>query len=795
MGRPRDPFTRFDHLVPALATLCERQVSENSGAPDACLIRACMVASKFGQAAGNFVDEKSTKRLRKAFQNSPALRASAFWAELDFSYEIKDKPSGRRYYHEPHDSLIGDLQPADRLWLMESLTDTNLPDRRVVALHTLLDLWPWRGDGEAELASIRKQLDGDTDLCRILDERTAPPKKPREPEWLREDRARKALRDREEKDRLHEWEAWRSELISSPDEYFAEDLRMQTIYNIFGWLREATGLTVSYRVWNRKLLTDAFNSNIAARIEKALGEHWRATTPTTWATQPESAKNTTPYDAILGLVGVSAEAENPGWTAALSPDEAERAAAYATVELNGFAPFLADLTTSHPVEVEKAIGSEVSAQIGGGGRHGHLPELNKLVRADSALKRLLAPRLLREITSWPSEVAEDERANWAEHIDQISSILDESGDAVDRDSVARECADRYRADSSGQLGLSWLRGLARFDPAEATEALKGTLVEPDDAASRERAVEIFASLFESHDSVTFNVEDPKIRAGVFRDLAKLAHAFIRPEEDRRHDGAYRPDARDDAQHARGGLLSKLYDVPGAETCRALIALAGEPEFASTADYLKSQARRRAAADADGPSYTEEAVIALYKSYEIPPADRDGAFDVTMDRLEDIEDELANGDFSDRELIRRADREDLVQRTLAMRLQAQENGVYRVTREEEVVDGRSPDIRLLFSGSSQKVAIEVKIAEKYSTNDLEIALRRQLAEDYLRDADCKAGCLLLVYLGKRKHGWENPDEKRYLDFDGLTAFLKDKAADMEKSGDIRVGVFGLNLTGA
>lgn len=86
MGNPRDLFTRFDHLVSALATLCKGQISENSGAPDRCLIRACIVASKFGQAAGNFVDKKSTEKLRTSFQNSPALRAAVFWAEFDFSY-------------------------------------------------------------------------------------------------------------------------------------------------------------------------------------------------------------------------------------------------------------------------------------------------------------------------------------------------------------------------------------------------------------------------------------------------------------------------------------------------------------------------------------------------------------------------------------------------------------------------------------------------------------------------------------------------------------------------------------
>lgn len=789
-------FKKFDYLTPALAILCQRQLSDVSPDldPDLDLIESCVTAWRFGgNNSDPHIHSAPARELRSSFQESSRLRELAFWAEVNFVSEATPGSSRWHHHNASYHGLIGSLQPADWGWLMKSLVANCHPDRRRTALHALLDIWQRGGRVESDLISIREKLDGDIDLCRILNERSEPPPEPRETEWDSESGAQEALHDEEEKERTRKWEAWRDELISSPDEHFAGDRRMRTIHIIFRWLLSSVKDSFSCNVWNRKELSKAFHSDIVARVEKALGEYWRATKPATWATRPESEKNTTPGGAVLGLMGVLAEAETPGWVAALSPDEAERATAYATLELNEFPSFLADLTESRPDLVERAIGGEVSAQLGAGGRHDHLPELSKMTRADNALKRLLAPRLLREIMSWPSGVAEEGCAHRAEHLDQVLSILDESGDSLDRGAVARECANRYRADSSGQLALSWLRGLARFDPVGATEALKATLVDPDEADSRERAVEIFGSLFESRDPVAFSVEDPEIRAGVFRDLTKLAYAFIRPEEDRRRDGSYRPDARDHAQHARWGLLSKLCDVPGSETCCALNSLAGEPDFASMADYLKSQARRRAAADAEGPSYTEEEVIALYENHEIPPVDQDGAFDVMMGRLEDIEGELANGDFSDRELVQSAKREDLIQKTLAMRLQTRAKGLYRVTREEEVVEGKHPDIRLLFSGSNQKTTIEVKIAEKYSTNQLEDALHRQLA-GYLRGADCKAGCLLLVYLKERKF-WLTPDEKRRLDFGGLTAFLQNKAADMEKSDDIRVGVFGLNLTGA
>ena len=165
----------------------------------------------------------------------------------------------------------------------------------------------------------------------------------------------------------------------------------------------------------------------------------------------------------------------------------------------------------------------------------------------------------------------------------------------------------------------------------------------------------------------------------------------------------------------------------------------------------------------------------------------------MDRLEDIAYDLKEGDFSDIELVRRADSEREIQKTLTMRLNVKANGVYRVTREDEVAEGKLPDVRLHFTSGEQKAAIEVKIADKWSANDLETALRNQLVEGYLRDSNCSAGCLLLVYHEKKEY-WLAKDRNKRLNFSGFVAFLQEAAADIEKRKNVRVGVFGLDLVG-
>ena len=54
--------------------------------------------------------------------------------------------------------------------------------------------------------------------------------------------------------------------------------------------------------------------------------------------RPAEERNSIPWVWLYGLCGLSAEASVPGWAARVTPDEARIAAAYATIELNGFAP-------------------------------------------------------------------------------------------------------------------------------------------------------------------------------------------------------------------------------------------------------------------------------------------------------------------------------------------------------------------------------------------------------------------------------------------------------------------------
>ena len=165
-----------------------------------------------------------------------------------------------------------------------------------------------------------------------------------------------------------------------------------------------------------------------------------------------------------------------------------------------------------------------------------------------------------------------------------------------------------------------------------------------------------------------------------------------------------------------------------------------------------------------------------------------------DRLDDIAHDLAHDDFTIRSTLRGIGTEPEMQRNLAREIRQRANGAYEVTREEEVADNKHPDIRLSVTNRNLKTAIEVKIADKFTLANLERALRNQLAGQYLRHSNCSAGCLLLTYHGRKKY-WVHPETRKRITFSKLVALLNDKARaiENESTSDVRIAVFGLDLT--
>ena len=261
---------------------------------------------------------------------------------------------------------------------------------------------------------------------------------------------------------LRDWKEWREALLADPADAFSEEKQTDTLYTLYLWLRQKQG-SDRLNVWDKDALVQAFGPDIADRAEKAFQARWRTRQPVLWSARPDEAKNNISGDWILGLLGVSAEASAQGWVSTLSPKEIRAAAVYATIEQNGFAPFIADLAVSHPAEVEELVGGEINAELKIGDEHDHLPTLHDLTYADryiaSSFKQLLIPRLLAELKSWPSVFTDVTGARWANHLDKVLRILDDTSSKADRESIAIECATRYEGRSGWRAGAFLAHGL------------------------------------------------------------------------------------------------------------------------------------------------------------------------------------------------------------------------------------------------------------------------------------------------------------------------------------------------
>ena len=787
---------RFDYLAPALASLCERQLCDAPNAFGPELIRACVVASRFGDR--ELGGPEPIGKLKARFATNIDRRSDAFWAELAFMDEVSSDEDDRvRFHRASHKGLVGALAEADRPWLEVALADESRRDRRAVALHALIGGWYRRGQDASELEGIREMLKDDPTLGRILDEHTRPSERNEEFERMeREDQCWQRVQAREEAQCLEDWKNWRDELLADPPAAFSAEHLEETTDNLYWWLRAANRSLSRLDLWDKDALVQAFDPDIADRAERAFRAFWRATPPVLWSDRPAAERNGIRGDWSLGLSGISAEASTPGWTDSLSPEEARIAAVYATVELDGFSPFIADLARSHPAEVRELIGGEVNAELRVGDDHDHLPILQHLTHAESGLKQLLLPRLIDELKVWPSVFTDETGPRWIHHLDRVLRILDETRNETDREAIATECADRYEADPAGALALVWLRGLFRFDVVRGTRALVTEFADRSDPGACARAIDALAALFGERDSPVpaFESIDPAQRGHMLGQLVRYAHAFVRPEDDQIHEKVYTPDARDKAEDTRRFLLSKLLDTPGPEAHRVILELADEDDFAHATDRLRLMARQRAAADAEFPAFTPEDVSALDDRQEAPPRGRDGLFAVMMDRLDDLAHDLAHHDFSDRRTVLSISEEREMQRTLAWRIKERANGAYAVMREDEVADGRRTDIRLSAVDGGHRAVVEVKIANKWSLTDLERSLRDQLVGQYLRHSTCKAGCLLLTCHGRERR-WVHPKTRKRVGFPEAVTFLRDRARaiEQETSHDVRLAVFGLDLT--
>jgi hypothetical protein len=780
--------SRFGHFAVPLAHLCHRQLASEPMSRSGRLVEGALVAGLFG--ADETGGHKLVEALRESFSASD-LRESAFWgAELLVAEWMPTLSDGRaRLAYILRTGLVQGLTEVDRPWLEKAVGERENGPRRALALHGLLDLWTARGRLDAEANELLFRCLGNRRLRGMVVRRLSP--EPHEPTAVEQQlERRRVAAQRKKAKQLDEWATWRAKIIKDPRAAFSGEAALSNVWRLYRWLQESRPNRNRLAVWDRKLVEVHFGPAVADGAALAFRGQWRAVRPSLRSQRSSIDVNRTPGEWVLGLNALAVEASEAGWATRLDPDSARTAAAYATVEWNGFPDWLKDLAEAHPRAVDEIIGHELSKELVDLGVD-YLPILQSLSNAPTVVKRALQARLSSALDIQPVGYASARAvANAARHLDHMLSALAGTVDEGQHLEIKDRCAKSVSAIDTAPISVAWLSLLFRLDPNEAVATLERRLEGMPRNARVDYGVAAIASLVDGRGLIALESSDR--RAHILGRLVRLAFDLAPPTEDPQHDGVHEVEVRDRAAHARRYLLSALLDTPGPDAQSVVQDLASGP-LADMGERLRFLMRERAARDAEHAAMSASEVRALEDRYECPPRDDRALFETISERLEEVQHDVRDSDFTMRVTLQKVKHEVEIQRWLAGELDRNRREAYTVAREAAVADEKEPDI-LLTTNNGIGAAIEVKIADSWRFSQLQEALSRQLVGRYLRPRSRRVGCLVLTYHGHGRATWRNG--RKTLDFGQCVDELRASARRMADTSSQRLwlDVVGIDLTG-
>ena len=501
---------------------------------------------------------------------------------------------------------------------------------------------------------------------------------------------------------------------------------------------------------------------------------WRNDRPTLRTERPEDDKSTFLIRWQLGLAAIAAEAEDPNWARKLSVEEAELAARYAPLELNGFPHWLESLAVAHPNAVEAILGPELSSELNEIAISRNYPMiLQNVSHAPPSLAALFLPRLCSWFNESTQRIRESEDSNGVtERLRRVVDVLLRFGDNQMCEHICTVAAQQLSVGLDPVFARVWLPTLVRLDPATGIARLEQGLigVEP---SPQGHGVDWIGLLFGDRlNEARVDLRLPNFTPALLIRLVRLAYRYVRPSEDISHEGSYSPGSRDNAQEGRNALLRALLDAKGPEGWAAKLEIAEDPLLVHFRDRALFIAREKAAEEIDAVALSESDVIAFDRNREAPPATRDEMFALLVDRLDDLGDLLLRDD-SPRAAWAGISEEKVMRREVARELRNAANNAYTVDQEGVTADEKETDIRLRAATSVQQAVIELKLGDGRSGRDLRDTLKEQLVTKYMAPDACRSGCLLVTVA--KKNSWRHPDSNEHLDIAGLEAMLRAEAS--------------------
>lgn len=762
------------YLVIPLDAVCLRQLSEHN--TSASIINSIVIAIRF--AKDRYGHEEDTK-LRAVLTESPtSVREAVFWAD--------DAYIQRHHFREDSWMRLAEINQngaiilnhdQDASWILANLSDTKQqPDKRKLMLEVAIRvLWDRKGEWLDYVLSLKKLVADSPSLTTYINDILKPV--PVNHELIRMEKEHQRNRKQAESRRAKDHESWTlfwKEVATNPNTAFSHDQEGNTAWNLWkamsrsGDQSRATG-------WNRRFIEQHFSKEIADRLRSTMMDIWRNDIPTLRSERPDTEKGTFLIRWQLGLAAIAAEAEDPNWAQNLSVQEAELAARYAPIELNGFPSWLESLTVSHPAAIEGVLGSELISELNEiATNSSHSIVLQNVSHAAPSIAILFLPRLRTWCDENVHRIREDEDITVVtERLKRVVDILLSYGDSLTHKHICKVAADQLTHRLEPAFEFVWLPVLMRLDPVTGIDWLEQCLIKIE-PGQQGPGVGWISQLFGDRISqARVDLHLPEFTPDLLLRLVRLAYRHVRPSDDIVHKSgiSYSPGVRDSAEHGRNTLVSALLDTKGHEGWAAKLEMANDPLLEHYRDRALMIAREKAAENSDELLFSEPEVIAFDNNKEAPPTTRDEMFALMIDRLDDLDDLLLRDD-SPRAAWASISNEKVMRREIARELRNTSNQAYIVDQEAVTADEKETDIRLHAATSDQQAVIELKLGDGRSGTDLCSAIKEQLVTKYMAADNCRSGCLLVTVTKDRK--WHHSITNESIDAAGLETMLQEVA---------------------
>lgn len=705
-------------------------------------------------------NENEPKELTAELHRSARRKRAALWRAVDW-FEGAKRVHGQGISNVDQLHMLGwtpGITTDDLGWLLADISEQPLPARRALAANAVLNLWKRSDRDPSILSALKDVCAGVDDLQRHI-EAWENPSLPSSADKAEESEFAKARakREAEQKKRDASWIRFVNDIKAKPDVLLdlprlPDGTPDGRLFDLWRLLSSLSSHSSHYAIDDVSPVVPIVGKDAARALEEALIQFWRQREPILASERDPGKRNTISKFDCMGIVGVTLEAKrDPKWADKLTSEDATRAAKFATLELNGFPPWILGLCAGWPDETSAVLMGEVISQF-------DAPED-------------IAYGVTQDISKAPIEVAKTVASDMLTAIEERSrlglralslalSIVVMGADEANRARLAPLALDRFAAgDPTDNATAIYLATAFRIDPANAVTAtamkLDGMSINEQQQLAKAALPLIFGGWAMRDDGL-----QTVLPIEVLERLIVIAFTIVKVEDDNVHPTGevYSPDARDDAERARGGAFNRLLATPGRAAFAVLKRLSQTPGFSVSPGRMRELMARRAAADSEYAPWTAGEAVAREQQFDAAPRTPADLRRVAMRRFSDIDHDLHHADFAQGITLKRLQNEREVQVWVANELRSRKGRAYIGEREPHVVEEKEPDIRLQATASDASLPIEIKVAESWPLHELEKALKVQLGGRYLRAKDAKHGILLLVH--KEPHTWNGPNGEKW-----------------------------------